>query len=1823
MLRKPTHRLLSLVTAITLALGLLVIGPRPALATPINVSTSGALYLAPWVAPGGYISAAEDHWSSPWPSSGGTMISQAHLKGYYSGSNVAYFYVWAWTGSSWVNAYSGGYGSGASWDYWIGLPANTTQIKTEYYIYPGYVYAGTYFDVPEVQMDLTPTTRTVNVTGASISNWTAYTTYQSTWTVAPAGTQLSQFYIQGSIVPGSGAYINYYYIYNGGWYYAGQFTGSYSQWLTVPSGYNGVTQVGYYYYTGSSPNGYAQSVTQAVVVGAPYLPLPPTLSSNTSLPRYQQTVSWSAPGNPSGTTYELWRKTFNSSGSVVKDEAIYGGSNTQFTTTDQQAGTYYTYRVRSVYQGVSSNFTSEVAYVTPPVPSVTAGPTSLAVSWPAVYPGVTYRILYTPQGGSQTLAGTTTGLSYSISGLSPATSYLASLQMNLPAGGTQWGSSFSSYVTPLAATPGAFTFSGQTQTGLTAAWGANGNAGATYDLWFRSSVPGGAVAANGSFDAIHRTHAGVATNTNNTITYLGGGWTAATDLNTATIGQATEGPNDFLRFTSDGSTRWTAAWTPWAVTANKWYRVTVSARTSSTTGVDVSGYALVTGGLGTGGTDPQLTWTGLKASDGWKTATVVFQATENATGSTFLYGNQGAAGTTVDFDNVVIEQCDARPANQPGTLTEAGVWGTSSTTAVISGLQPGTQYVFMVQAMNGNLVPSSGYSTGTSYTLTLKPSIPTVQGDGLTWSSTAGRDWAKVYWQPVAGATGYRVYIHDGNTFRAFDAGTPASLEALTDTSWTHGQLLAGIGALDSASQPTFSRSTAAYNLDGTQVGLNTPRYAPGKYGNGVLVEETAANLLTANQSDVETDLSGWGLNYGVGTITRDTTTAWHGAASVKWTTSDTSQWKGISTSSVPINVANGEWVVASAYVKGSGRAAVAVSQGPWLGNFTWTALSNSWQRVTATWQNTTGSTQTVWLEVGQYGDPGTMFWVDGAQVEKRSYQTSATTWTIGGTTRAAEFLSVPTDGVLSPSQGTVEWVMVPQETPQVWARIFDWGGGWTSPVTKDDLRVGWNTGQGANVVSVAFDQANAGEAQAAVTLPQNLQVGKPYYVAVRWQLPGWIKLTVYDYTNGLAYNSTTNTTLTPAFAGYSAAYLGGDAWGEIANTVVDDFRASSVARSDAEITVAYGSGQPLPADASTTYKAAFDGSLAVTQLATAASSWGQAADLGPVGTTVPWINAPSGIQDSSAHWLSLVPGGMVSPGHYYAYRPFTLQTGGSVTIYAAADDSAVVYVDGARVLTVTGPQIAASGIVTLSAGDHTIAIDVTNGGTGLNPSGFAVAAYDSAPSLLFDTVPDGSWRVYGQYAWDSRQAKVYPAESTLDAAADNSISTDVFNHSATGLDLRDTPSKLYRKTVGTTYDSTNAYHFAVSAYNASGDSGLTRAVSATLPVRTETTPPTGTILINNDQMVAGGPTVTLNLSATDPPAANYTSDTSDDASGVSTMRFSNDGSTWSAWVPYATLYSWKIDVSSFGKKTVYAQFQDAAGNVSSTVSDDVYYYLVDAQAPNVTLTINNGADVTSSPQVQLQIDAKDDLTPSTDLQMRFSTDFTIWTAWEGYTPYKTWTFPPGDGQKTLFVQVKDASANIGTAYSKINLVTTAGSVLQSSGVFWSDSGTGGTAYPSGQAAQARFITASQITLRLNAPGASQVQFGFDNVRWLPPEPAASEKVLSLPDWEGYKTVYAKLSTGTTYSVTFVLDRTAPIVDARWLGDATVTNAGTAVILLTATDNFTRQQDLQYSLDGGATWHSYTAQVTVTFSGTGYRTETIMIRDQAGNTAVRTIGIFN
>jgi chitodextrinase len=116
-------------------------------------------------------------------------------------------------------------------------------------------------------------------------------------------------------------------------------------------------------------------------------------------------------------------------------------------------------------------------------------------------------------------------------------------------------------------------------------------------------------------------------------------------------------------------------------------------------------------------------------------------------------------------------------------------------------------------------------------------------------------------------------------------------------------------------------------------------------------------------------------------------------------------------------------------------------------------------------------------------------------------------------------------------------------------------------------------------------------------------------------------------------------------------------------------------------------------------------------------------------------------------------------------------------------------------------------------------------------------------------------------------------------------------------------------------------------------------ATSTAATVTVDNGAPTGTVAINGGEAATNTRSVALNLNATDAMTS------------VTQMRFSNNGTSFSAAEAYAPTKAWTLS-SGQGTKTVYAQFRDAAGNWSAAISDTIVF---DTAAPTISgRTVSN-----------------------------------------------------------------------------------------------------------------------------------------------------------------------------------------------------------------------------------------------------------------------------
>ncbi|MFW9916635.1 MAG: PKD domain-containing protein, partial [Candidatus Thorarchaeota archaeon] len=216
------------------------------------------------------------------------------------------------------------------------------------------------------------------------------------------------------------------------------------------------------------------------------------------------------------------------------------------------------------------------------------------------------------------------------------------------------------------------------------------------------------------------------------------------------------------------------------------------------------------------------------------------------------------------------------------------------------------------------------------------------------------------------------------------------------------------------------------------------------------------------------------------------------------------------------------------------------------------------------------------------------------------------------------------------------------------------------------------------------------------------------------------------------------------------------------------------------------------------------------------------------------------------------------------------------------------------------------------------------------------------------------------------------------------------------------------------TYNSPGMYTIAYRVKDALG--AYSNIVTATLPV--SNVAPTASF--NNDGPKTEGFPVTVSFTNQYDPGDTDTFTYSFDWDNDGTFDIVDQDES------FAT-HTW----DESGIYTVKGRITDDYGG-----SQD-YTTSVTIEPPRVTLSINNGATETTSTSVILTITPTGSFEGADEMQFRNAGE--AWTAWEPFALSKNWMLPLGDGLKTVYIQVRDATGKIGTSFDDIQLDTTLG----------------------------------------------------------------------------------------------------------------------------------------------------------------------------------------
>ena len=331
-----------------------------------------------------------------------------------------------------------------------------------------------------------------------------------------------------------------------------------------------------------------------------------------------------------------------------------------------------------------------------------------------------------------------------------------------------------------------------------------------------------------------------------------------------------------------------------------------------------------------------------------------------------------------------------------------------------------------------------------------------------------------------------------------------------------------------------------------------------------------------------------------------------------------------------------------------------------------------------------------------------------------------------------------------------------------------------------------------------------------------------------------------------------------------------------------------------------------------------------------------------------------------------------------------------------------------------------------------------------------------------------------------------------------------------------------------------------------------------------DTTSPVGSILINGGASRTNNNSVTLTLSCSDNKGA--------DGCECTDMRFSNDNATWTDWEPFVRQKAGTL-TDSDGTKTVYVQFRDKVGNISS-YSDSI---VLDQTGPSATITINNGAAYTTTRSVTINIScASGDC-----VQMRFSEyDNPVWTSWGPYATTKAWTLSGSlDGQKTVIAEFKDALGNISETSDSI--------------ILDEDPPRGTISINDGVAYTTSLLVSLKLTCDDDESGCFEMCLSADGNTWTSWEAISSPRPWTFFGGDGPKKVYVKyrdrVGLESIYSASIFFDSTPPIGSIIINNNEDLTNITNVTLTLSCNDSESGCSDMRFSNDisSWSTWEPF------------------------------------
>jgi len=307
-------------------------------------------------------------------------------------------------------------------------------------------------------------------------------------------------------------------------------------------------------------------------------------------------------------------------------------------------------------------------------------------------------------------------------------------------------------------------------------------------------------------------------------------------------------------------------------------------------------------------------------------------------------------------------------------------------------------------------------------------------------------------------------------------------------------------------------------------------------------------------------------------------------------------------------------------------------------------------------------------------------------------------------------------------------------------------------------------------------------------------------------------------------------------------------------------------------------------------------------------------------------------------------------------------------------------------------------------------------------------------------------------------------------------------------------------------------------------------------------------------------------------------------AIGAEKMMISNTPDFAKAfWQPYLPIIaSWDLG-NEDGLKTVYARFQDVAGNETEVVSGEVILDRTPPINPKIEVIIQNNMLSEIAPQVDLKLSVEG------AKYMMLSNSNTFYGArWENYRfEYQGWKLDKGnlDGKKTIFAKFRDQAGNISDVVSAVVRLDRMGPIDCHIKID----------------RDAEFTTNRDkiVTLSLQARGATEMLISQDtsfiDAKWIPYQPTLDYQLIGE---DGIKTVYAKFrdevgnESKEVVADKIILDTSRPydgeVVINR--GDAVTNNIDKAVLLHLKAKDAAKMMISNDSTFKNARWQAYSPE---------------------------------